>query len=858
MVTVFNTQRADPNVQAIAFHIYNAAFDQTAVARLGVRPLPDMTVIDPGGEFSAGTRMRMSGAGVPMFSGLALTHLEVTLGNQAGAHDDNVVTARCDDADSTWNFKGEFGFGNAALSHFPTDTHPCLAAGGELTVTPTGDGTGTVTGPGISCPGDCTEPYASGQMVSLTATPGSGSTFNPGWGGDCTGTTTCELTIDGDKAVTAGFLKEPNARTLTVSSSGSGAGTVTGPGINCPGDCTEVYGDGEMVTLVAAPGGGTTYGGWSACPGTVSTTTITNDTCTVTMNSDKSATASFLLQRTLTAGKTGTGFGTVSSAPSGISCGGDCSESFNQNSIVTLTAMPIGGSTFTGWSACPGTVSTTTITNDTCTVTMDSAKSVSAGFSAGTFTFVVNTLADGVDATLDGDCASSIAGNPCTLRAALTEANATPVTDNITFSVTGEHQASGLSFSSFVITTPMTITGNGSAPGGTALDGGGTKQVVNVGVNSGQVRIEDMTIRDGRNNFTVGMTPTASGGGIQVVGSQMVTPASVTLEDVNVTANAVEANGANGVALGGGVFAGFNTNLTLIDSTVSGNTVTAASKGSGAGIYALGNASITDSTVSGNLIQGAATIREGAGIATDLAPVLNLNRSTVSNNNTGPAGLGGGIRTGAGSAAITNSTVSDNTAGSGGGGGIQANIGTVISASTFAGNSAPGGTGADVSATLDQTTVKSSILASPGACGASGSGSLVSAGRNLDNGTSCGFGTTNGDLQNSNPMLGPLQDNGDPTFTRALLPGSPAIDAGAAVVGVTVDQRGIARPQGAGCDIGAFELEQANDAASCVASAVPQPPAQPAPPPAAVKKKCKKGQKLKKGKCVKKRKPKKK
>ena len=61
------------------------------------------------------------------------------------------------------------------------------------------------------------------------------------------------------------------------------------------------------------------------------------------------------------------------------------------------------------------------------------------------------------------------------------------------------------------------------------------------------------------------------------------------------------------------------------------------------------------------------------------------------------------------------------------------------------------------------------------------------------------------DLTNTDPLLGPLADNGGPTFTQALLPGSPAIDAGAPVAGVTTDQRGVPRPQGTAPDIGAFE-----------------------------------------------------
>jgi hypothetical protein len=62
------------------------------------------------------------------------------------------------------------------------------------------------------------------------------------------------------------------------------------------------------------------------------------------------------------------------------------------------------------------------------------------------------------------------------------------------------------------------------------------------------------------------------------------------------------------------------------------------------------------------------------------------------------------------------------------------------------------------------------------------------------------------DLVNTDPLLGALADNGGPTLTHALLPGSPAIDAGVAVPGVTTDQRGVSRPQGIAPDIGAFEV----------------------------------------------------
>ncbi|MGH3265348.1 MAG: choice-of-anchor Q domain-containing protein, partial [Trebonia sp.] len=88
---------------------------------------------------------------------------------------------------------------------------------------------------------------------------------------------------------------------------------------------------------------------------------------------------------------------------------------------------------------------------------------------------------------------------------------------------------------------------------------------------------------------------------------------------------------------------------------------------------------------------------------------------------------------------------------------------------------------------------------------------ITDVGYNLDTGTSCGFSTANHSLSSANPQLGPLANNGGPTQTMALPAASPAVDAiPASTSGCTgtTDQRGTARPQGAGCDIGAYELVQ--------------------------------------------------
>jgi CSLREA domain-containing protein len=201
----------------------------------------------------------------------------------------------------------------------------------------------------------------------------------------------------------------------------------------------------------------------------------------------------------------------------------------------------------------------------------------------------------------------------------------------------------------------------------------------------------------------------------------------------------------NGVANEGGGIWNFGT-LTLIDSTVSGNSAV-----SGGGIYTFNIdqiATITGSTVSGN-----ATSNDGGGI-TNSGGTLDITNSTVSSN----SGLvGGGI-------------YSDGTA---------EFINTIIADSPFGGD-------------------------------CSGAG-FTSLGHNLDSDGSCGLAGV-GNRSAVDPLLGPLADNGGPTLTHALLPGSPAIDAvpvadctEAGGSPLITDQRGERRPQGAACDIGAYE-----------------------------------------------------
>ena len=172
----------------------------------------------------------------------------------------------------------------------PTRTVSVLQ-GFNLTTATAGGGAGTViSGDGkIACPGDCSERYAAGTPVVLTATATGGSTF-AGWSGACTNTSpTCSVTMTADRQVSATFNPvAPTTFTLTVSKSGNGALTSGDGKIICPGDCSELYMAGTPVTLTAVPGKGAVFAGWSGggC-GPL-------PTCTVSMTTNTAVSARFV------------------------------------------------------------------------------------------------------------------------------------------------------------------------------------------------------------------------------------------------------------------------------------------------------------------------------------------------------------------------------------------------------------------------------------------------------------------------------------------------------------------------------------------------------------------------------------
>ena len=279
----------------------------------------------------------------------------------------------------------------------------------RLSVTKSGSGTVTSAPAGLDCGADCIGDYALNSVVTLMATPAPGFGF-VGFTGACvTSSPSCQVTMSAAKTVTATFA--PFARfALTVTTAGTGIGTVSGNGIACVrlagvgNDCTERYPVGTQVTLTAAPPSAdqSIFTGWTgACVGT-------NPTCVVTMNAAKAVTATFTSVK-LTVTKVGSG--TVTSAPAGLDCGADCVGDYAPNRVVTLTATPAPGFGFVGFTGACVTSS------PSCQVTMSAAKTVTATFAG--FALTVTTAGTGVG-TVSGNGIACVrlagVGNDCTER----------------------------------------------------------------------------------------------------------------------------------------------------------------------------------------------------------------------------------------------------------------------------------------------------------------------------------------------------------------------------------------------------------------------------------------------------------
>ena len=229
---------------------------------------------------------------------------------------------------------------------------------------------------------------------------------------DLLGRLTSVIAANGDRQVftydaAGNLLSAANSTTvvsyqLALGSAGTGSGIISSSpsGISCGATCSASFTSGSSVTLTATPATGSSFAGWTgACTGT--------GTCVVNMSTAQSVTATFTaapVTYALAVSKIGSGSGTVSSSPAGISCGATCNASLTSGSSVTLTAAATTGSNFAGWAgACTGSA-------PTCTLSMSQAQTVTASFvtAPSTFTLTVTKAGSG-----SGSISSSPAAISC-------------------------------------------------------------------------------------------------------------------------------------------------------------------------------------------------------------------------------------------------------------------------------------------------------------------------------------------------------------------------------------------------------------------------------------------------------------
>ena len=399
-----------------------------------------------------------------------------------------------------------------------------------------------------------------------------------------------------------------------------------------------------------------------------------------------------------------------------------------------------------------------------------------------------------------------------TLRQAIIDANGAAGADTINFQA-GLTGTIILASALPQITQDLTISGPGA--GVLTVSGNHLYQVFRIDIAAVTVSISDLTISNGKSddgggifnlgtltvsnstlsgNLSGNSAPSFGGGGILNIGTLTVTTSTL--------------SGNSAASEGGGIL-NLGT-LTLTNSTLSRN----SAGSSGGGIFNRGTLTVTNGTLAGNSAVG------GGGIFNDLRVPLTVTDSTLSGNS---AFDGGGILN-EGTLTVTNSTLSGNSATSGGG--IFNDEGTLtVTNGTFSANSATGGETAGGGIFNEgSATVKNSIIANSTAGGNCGGSTISPLGVNFSTDKTCGPGFTVVPSAGAGGLnLGPLHDNGGPTFTHALLPGSVAIDAvispadcndlSAVPAPVTTDQRGLPRPadgDGNGsalCDAGAFELQ---------------------------------------------------
>jgi CSLREA domain-containing protein len=392
---------------------------------------------------------------------------------------------------------------------------------------------------------------------------------------------------------------------------------------------------------------------------------------------------------------------------------------------------------------------------------------------------VVNTTADGVDAVPgDGVCETDTDGE-CTLRAALMEANADPDHDRVILAEDATHvldlegtDEDAAATGDLDVSTRVTVAGNGAT-----IDADGIDRVLQV-LPGGRLTLADVAI-------TGGSAP--HGGGLLNQGS-------TTVRDATFSSNVADSSGG---AIRNSATA---TGLTLERVTLAENDAP-----TGAALIVLADAAVHGSSIIGNDASNAAgAVRVGAGTQ------LTVTDSTFSGNVSATVG---GALDNRGSTIAINTTFSGNVAARGGA--IASTGHLQLAYSTVTANEGLPGRGAGIAILSGTTEVATSIIA--GNVGDTDcNGPLTSVGGNLDGDGSCLATPAPGDQPATDPLLGPLADNGGSTLTHLPALTSPALDVlsppcSVSGLPLTTDQRGEPRPVGAGCDAGAVEVPPLGD-----------------------------------------------
>jgi CSLREA domain-containing protein len=366
-----------------------------------------------------------------------------------------------------------------------------------------------------------------------------------------------------------------------------------------------------------------------------------------------------------------------------------------------------------------------------------------------------------INSTFSGNSASSGGGIVNLSSGVMTVSNST-FSGN---STTGSGNGGGILSNGTLTVNNSTFSNNSATDSGGGIDNYGGTLTVN-------------------NSTFSGNSATVSGGGIENYDGTLT-----------VSNSTFSGNSAN---YGGGGIDNYGGTLTVSNSTISNNSATGI--GGGGGILNNGTLTVNNSTFSGN----SATV-SGGGIE-NYDGTLTVSNSTFSGNSANYGG--GGIDNYGGTLTVSNSTISNNSAtGIGGGGGILNNGTLTVNNSTFSGNSATvSGGGGGIRINGGSATIRNTIIANSengGECVGTLSGTNNN---NLidDNVNACGLTNgMNGNIIAANPNLGAL--TGSPAYFP-LTAGSLALNAGDNATCAATDQRGVFRPQGGQCDIGAFEM----------------------------------------------------